>query len=78
MSVPTSIPPARPPRLPHNVPHRNPDSSQVKRLYAKVTPEFHYRVQLKALQSRRDISDIIRELVAAWLEEPLPSDRPIS
>ena len=43
-----------------------------KRITVKVTEALHRKVKVKAAMVGKSISDILREYLEAWVEEPLP------
>jgi predicted HicB family RNase H-like nuclease len=43
-----------------------------KRITVKVTETLHRKVKVKAAMVGKSISDILREYLEAWVEEPLP------
>ena len=45
---------------------------QEKRITVKVPGTLHRKVKVKAAMLDKSISDVLREYLEAWLEEPLP------
>ena len=43
-----------------------------KRITIKVSETLHRRVKVKAAMIGKSISDILREYLEAWVEQPLP------
>lgn len=43
-----------------------------KRITVKVSEDLHRKVKVKAAMVGKSISDILREYLETWLEEPLP------
>ena len=43
-----------------------------KRITVKVSEALHRRVKVKAAMIGKSISDILREYLESWVEEPLP------
>jgi predicted HicB family RNase H-like nuclease len=43
-----------------------------KRITVKVSETLHRKVKVKAAMIGKSISDILREYLEAWVEEPLP------
>ncbi len=43
-----------------------------KRITVKVPETLHRRVKVKAAMLGKSISDVLREYLEAWIEEPLP------
>ena len=42
---------------------------QYKRITVDVLPEFHRQVKRRALDLETTVSDVVRDLLAKWLEE---------
>lgn len=45
---------------------------QEKRITVKVPGTLHRKVKVKAAMLDKSISDVLREYLEAWVEEPLP------
>ena len=43
-----------------------------KRITVKVSHNLHRKVKVKAAMIGKSISDVLREYLEAWVEEPLP------
>jgi predicted DNA binding CopG/RHH family protein len=46
-------------------------AEQEKRITVKVSEELHRRVKIKAAMVGKSVSDILREYLESWVEEPL-------
>ena len=43
-----------------------------KRITVKVSQALHRKVKVRAAMIGKSISDVLREYLEAWVEEPLP------
>jgi predicted HicB family RNase H-like nuclease len=43
-----------------------------KRITVRIPESLHRKVKAKAALSGKSISDVLREYLEAWVEEPLP------
>lgn len=46
-------------------------AEQEKRITVKVSEELHRRVKIKAAMVGKSVSDVLREYLDSWVEEPV-------